>query len=692
MDIDGVVEVAALGRPFGLGMLYDLRSDSLVTGMTLWDEDTLSKHIQVRDQNFNEFEVITSDSLQSKTSSLNVNASSLKLSIFSGNVSVGGSGNYLNESKSSKHQARVTLRYKETNQFKEMSMHHLGKLKYGNVIDKGLATHVVTGILYGAQAFFVFDREVSEDENHQAIHGDLKIMIKKIPKFAGQVRGDVKMDNEDRKKVDQFSCTFFGDVCLEKTPTTFEEAVETYKSLPALFKKAVPMTVFMLPLTSLQSSASKLVTQISAGLVQEVQSVLEDFTELEMRCNDTLKTATLQPFSQLGEKLNRFKGLCAELKLEFQQTLAEKLPLIRGGVVEEAELTKVLEETHSSLCNSKTLNQWIDQKEKEIYTLMLFKEKMKNTIFIQSETQLYKEVMSKDQAQILCFVFTSLGRDEPFLSALSAYLKGTRQDNKGAGFEEKKERKHPSASEIVAQETIEKVKLFIDFAEGNKENQKTKFLAVGLTDDNHKGSTIYLYENGFLVNTNYELPSKPETVTADDINHNSVTLKVSPPRFGAESVISYSVEVRENTADKWNEKIEPNAEKVTVRDLKPNTEYVFRCRGVTSVGYGPASDPSNPIKTLPCSPPEELHAHCTTNNATVSLKKPAEIGQDVQISNYVLNCTGNNEENHQMTVDDKEQAIFSDLEPNVRYNLNVYCKCGDAGTSKEATTSLKTLN
>ncbi|PWA26654.1 hypothetical protein CCH79_00001238 [Gambusia affinis] len=503
-----------------------LQKDVCGRGMTLWDEDMLSKHIRVREQNFSEFEVITSDSLQSKTSSLNVDAS-LKLSILGGKVKVGGSGNYLNDSKSSKHQERVTLRYKETNQFKEMSMYHLGKLKYGNVIDKGLATHVVTGILYGAQAFFVFDREVSEGENHQAIHGDLKMMIKKIPKFALQVKGDVKMNTEEQKKVDQFSCTFFGDVCLDKCPTTFDEAIETYKSLPEKFKE---------------------------------------------------------------------KGNDVPMTLEFQETLAEKLPLIRGGAVEEAELTKILDKTRSSVCNNRTLNQWIDQKEREIYTLMLFKEKMKNTIFIQSETQLYKEVVSKDQVQILCFVFTSLGRDEPFLSASAAYLKGTRTDNEGAGFEEKK---YLNASDIVSQEIKEKLNLFSDFAEGNKENQKIKFLAVGLTDDNHKSSTIYLYENGFLVDTNYKLPSKPETVTADDINHNNVTLKVSPPRFGAESVISYSVEVRENTADKWSQKIEPKAEKVTVRDLKPNTEYVFRCRGVTSVGYGPASDPTGPIKTLP---------------------------------------------------------------------------------------------
>ncbi|XP_039905275.1 uncharacterized protein LOC120744778 [Simochromis diagramma] len=140
-----------------------------------------------------------------------------------------------------------------------------------------------------------------------------------------------------------------------------------------------------------------------------------------------------------------------------------------------------------------------------------------------------------------------------------------------------------------------KAKLFSDFAEANNENKNIRFLTVGLTNETQEGSSIHLYKGGFAVSENFEPPSKPETVTAADINHNSVTLKISPPRFGAENITSYSVEYCVSGEDGWQQKTEAKAEEVTVRDLKPNTEYVFRCRAVTSAGVGPANQVS--IKT-----------------------------------------------------------------------------------------------
>ncbi|KAA8577581.1 hypothetical protein FQN60_002548 [Etheostoma spectabile] len=86
-------------------------------------------------------------------------------------------------------------------------MDHLGRgnmKKHQYVFDQGLATHVVTAILYGAQAFFVFDREVSEKEDHQDIQGNLKVMIKKIPSFAIEGEGSLKMEDKDKEHVDKF--------------------------------------------------------------------------------------------------------------------------------------------------------------------------------------------------------------------------------------------------------------------------------------------------------------------------------------------------------------------------------------------------------------------------------------------------------------------------------------------------------
>lgn len=37
-------EVQALGRPFELGMLYDCRTNNLITNRRIWDEQSLQLH------------------------------------------------------------------------------------------------------------------------------------------------------------------------------------------------------------------------------------------------------------------------------------------------------------------------------------------------------------------------------------------------------------------------------------------------------------------------------------------------------------------------------------------------------------------------------------------------------------------------------------------------------------------------
>ncbi|XP_032426611.1 neoverrucotoxin subunit alpha-like [Xiphophorus hellerii] len=500
MDSAGVLELAALGRPFTLGTLYNHYNGTIVTDISPWDKDDLTKHIQIRPHKHTDLDMVLSDSLEEKTSALSLNLS-IKASIIFGLFKYEGAAAYLDDNKTSKSQARVTINYKATTHVKELSMYHLRNLRYPTVIDKGSATHVVTGILYGAQAFFVFDRDVSEGENHQEVHGNMTMVVNKMSQMAEEMKGDVKTDPKVQEE-ENYKCTFHGDVCPDKKPTNFQEAIDTYKSLPELLRdgeKAVPIKVFMLPLTSFSSKASQLVRQISVGLVQEVQRVLEDFTELEMRCNDVLGTAIVKQFPDISSKIKTLKSFYSCLKSELKEDLEKKLS-VRA---KEAQLAEILKKKRSSFRNSSL---WMDCKEKEVNTIKSITEKMKNTNIIPSLNSDHETGAD----EVYCFVFTSLGRDEPFLSALSAYLKGTKEDNLNQDLHDvEKEQWYASKEKLM--DIRKKAKAFSDFAEDNKDNQKMKFLVVGLTDDKHEGSTIYLYKNGAIVNKNYELPSKPET-------------------------------------------------------------------------------------------------------------------------------------------------------------------------------------
>ena len=182
MSDSATLELPCLGRPFQLGMLYDCRRDALVPGITLWDEKQLNVASSEKPQPSSNFEIIAEDSIKDKMFSLGVEGS-LSLSLVGGLVSVSGSAKFVHDRKSSKNTARVTLKYSCTSKFQQLTMEQLAttNIQYPDVFDKGTATHVVTAVLYGAEAFFIFDREVSQGENYRDIHGRMEVLIKAMP-------------------------------------------------------------------------------------------------------------------------------------------------------------------------------------------------------------------------------------------------------------------------------------------------------------------------------------------------------------------------------------------------------------------------------------------------------------------------------------------------------------------------------
>uniref|UniRef100_A0A8C5CGK1 Fibronectin type-III domain-containing protein n=2 Tax=Gadus morhua TaxID=8049 RepID=A0A8C5CGK1_GADMO len=498
-------------------------------------------------------------------------------------------------------------------------MNHIGRgnIKHPYVFESRQATHVVTGILYGAQAFFVFDREVSEKEDRQVIEGNLKVLIKKIPALTIDGQGSLNMADTDIANVEKFSCKFHGDFNLEKHPVSFQEAIEVYQSLPKLMgtngANAVPQKVWLMPLKALDSGAAQLVRQISERLIRDAQNVLEDLSELERRSNDAERCTTAQQFPQINKKLKAFKELVSQHKLEFQNHMARKLPLIRGGGEEESVLAKILKKVHSSPFKSGELNEWMECKETEIKIISSLIDKMPNMTIVTNRNTLHHEIHSEDVRHTVCFVFTSLETPEPFLSALSNYLDETQPDDVPCAKD--LENKQWFFSNVI----YEKIKLFKDFAVANKENKSVRFLTAAIRDDEKKGATLHLYKDGSLVNNNFEPPSKPEMITGD-ITHNSVTLNISPPRFGLTTVTHYTVEFCVDGDDIWHKQMESKAGDVTVSGLKINEEYKIRCRAKCAVGLGPACDDNALIKTLPTSPPEKSKE----KSVVVCTEKPPE--------------------------------------------------------------------
>ncbi|XP_030255023.1 neoverrucotoxin subunit beta-like [Sparus aurata] len=507
-----VMNIAALGRPFTLGMLYDARRDELIPGLTLWDKNSLKEKTVKTSQQTSHFEVSASDSIESKSSLMDIEAS-LKASFMSGLIEVGGSAKYLKDTKKFKNQSRVTCRYNATTHFDQLSVIQSETMSTQQieVIKKGTATHVVTGILYGANAFFVFDSEKVEANSVQDIQGHMEAVIKKIPSFNIEGKVDIKLTEKEKELTNTFSCKFYGDFILDRNPTSFEDAVKTYVELPKLLgengEKAVPLKIWMLPLKDLESNAAELKREISAGLVWKLHDALEDLREIQMRCNDSLHDTVAKNFPQIQEELNKFQNCCNRYVSDLQTTMAKKLPSIREGKEDESSVKKLLDDINKSPFSHEKLDEWLDHKEREINVIRSCVEMMEGTKIVHNQSELDREVLAAGVDEALCFVFTSLQSADPGLDEMEKYLDLVKEStNEDPWY----------YSDEVLTKMREKAKYFQVIAKSLRSDSRFRFLVAAFTNEKYTGATIYHYRNGILRTEDFSKPDIPDVETVTD--------------------------------------------------------------------------------------------------------------------------------------------------------------------------------
>ncbi|KAM9437312.1 uncharacterized protein ACWYII_015281 isoform 1-T2 [Salvelinus alpinus] len=698
MSDSETIETAALGRPFQLGMLYDCRRDVLIPGITLWDSEMLQKDINVSPQPNTDFKIIASDSSEDKSEALNVSAS-LEASFLGGLVSVKGSAEFLHDKKTSKHQSRVSLQYRTTTRFEQLTMDHLGagNVKHHNVFQEGSATHVVTAILYGAQAFFVFDREVSSGENHQDIQGNLQATIKKIPLITIEGQASLKMSEEEKQQANTFSCTFHGDFALENNPVTFEDATRLYAGLPRLLgekgEHAVPMTVWLYPLKNLDSAAAQLVRQISVSLVRRAQRLLDRLDNTDVTFRDMMKEDMAIKFPEINAKLSKFRDLCSEYKLVFQKGLCKVLPNIRGGGMEEEELIKMLNSKERSPFQNDLMITYLDDREREMNVVSSYLDIMKEVQVVYSSSELDGIVLDQAKNHVVCFAFSSLNDKDEYVVDLENYLlEESKSDSSLIPYDPNAAGKSAAEkwfrSGEVTTLTRQTIQLFLDFKESNKDRENIAFCIASIPDKLITASSIHVYEKGTLLSPQFELPSKPGVPTIKSLEHDCVHVQINPPNLGVKSVESYQVLYQAVQAEsKWTEiKADTTTNQVTIRRLNTYKDYRFSCRAVCRPGVSLSSDWTEYSRTRPCSPPgPPTEKNLESESIRVNWDIPTMVGDDVEVIGYEVDyreCAKavDNKMWHTIKTTTRE-CTLEGLKPETAYSVRVSANCGEAGKS-----------
>ena len=382
---------AALGRPFQLGMLYDCRSDAPVTGLSLWDKESLEGEmaVQTMSKEYSKVDVIMSDNLDSKTVGIGAQAE-VKLSLLCGMIDVSGSAKFLKDYKKSKRHSRMVLHYHSTSHFCQLVVPE--KVKYENVIGYKLATHIVTGILYGADAYFVFDHDVSEERDKTKFEGQLEAALRMLPaEVSGNVTGTYSMF--DHSLTENLKCKFHGDVQLDQLPVTYDQAVKVYREMVSK-KTNIPQKVWLLPLTAFDSKAPGYVKNISNSLSAKAQKALEDFrlitvaatdlaSFLNCRKNEKAQSDSKEAaatnidrnisalFGYLQVQIKQFSSMIDSHMIDFTSAMKSLLPKLRGGTStqQDNELLDLVKKMTKPPFDAEGLMNWLEKKENEATTL-----------------------------------------------------------------------------------------------------------------------------------------------------------------------------------------------------------------------------------------------------------------------------------------------------------------------------------
>ncbi|XP_072508410.1 stonustoxin subunit alpha-like isoform X2 [Notamacropus eugenii] len=704
LTLKTTVEIPALGRPLHLGTLYDCRSDTSIPGITLWDRETLQKNVVTEEQCKTDFDIITSDSMDEKANAMNIPAE-LKASVLGGLVEIGGSAKYLNDIKTSQQQARVTLKYSMTTKYSHLTMNHLGyqNIAYPDVFDNGTATHVVTAVLYGAQAFFVFDKKVSTNENVEDIEGTLKAEVKKIPQVSGKVGGKMKREDKQKKSTKEFRCKFYGDFVLETNPVTYEDAVKVYASLPKLLRgRGVPLLVWLYPLEKLSSKAASLARRISISLVWDAQNTLEKLSEFDKRCHDMLEAPGLSVFSAAKEKIRLFQELNKQHRQLLQKEIAKALPEIRAGRAEEEELTRILTRESQSPFSTRRLSEFLDQKLQEMKVVNSYLTLLKEVPVITDQNELDNVVLGSPHRFVLVFAFTSL-QEEPYLADWKQWLRNS------ATFSPDCEQKtyslwlEDSQTRRKARQLAES---FSMCAKANHSTEKTQFIVASVPDKENKGVSIYLYEMGLLVSTNFELPVKPPPPQIGEVTHDCVMLTLTPSSGREQGINGYQVEYQVVGKEDWNTiPVSGKPEVFKVSGLDAGTEYVFRFAEVCELGLSESSDVSLAVRTPPptCPPGKPKAVVLGPQTVSLSWEGPSVVGAGVKIQEYRIEyreeteAMGEEEEgewHEQRTGNNKTYCEIDGLSPQTVYRFRVSAVCDGGWTSESSNKSdpVKTLS
>ena len=382
------------------------------------------------------------------------------------------------------------------------------------------ATHFVSEIAHGVEAYVVFSCQVKEDESKADLEEEMEVSLNQlVHALADETEPNFTQDLELRLKG-----RFYGDLHQHARDCSLPEA---YKLLSKLVRdvklneeKAVPIVVWLQPICKETCPA---VVDLDPDVVDDCIDMLDGIIKIKSRVYTFLKEdEKLKVFPHLRQSLRQFIDFSSRYADLFRSELNRLIPTIRSGLKGIQPIAKLLDVMAEGLFHPKKLGQWLSNKHKEVKALRVIAgmAALKKVSLIQTKDKLDECLFDISSKWALILALPPLdGRSDPFLQEMKHYIDNNRrivriQHDPSLQLPMDQEEAPWFTMPNISQELTKTARRMIQLADMTSgQNENGELVAFYMTSLLPSPSpyfpTLSLFKEAQLVDGNFNLPIPP---------------------------------------------------------------------------------------------------------------------------------------------------------------------------------------
>ncbi|KAJ4243537.1 hypothetical protein NW757_011176 [Fusarium falciforme] len=356
-----ILKRPALGQVSALGSLYDARSDTFLP-LSLFDEPLPPDAVAITQHQSPDAKVVNGDTFAEKFDACGIDGE-LAVSVLAGLAKVEGSGLYLSDKRDTNHAVQSSLHYDFITVEEKLNLTATGikGCVALNRLDADAATHIVTGIHWGARYVFTAKQQLDPSKDRSQVSSNLEAQMSLL-ETAGLSRVEDAAYTHPETFVEL--AVFGDDLATVPLLTNFADAQGLIENIPGDIARAgdgkgQPLAYALMPLSLIAAfgildiKAGMTYRQLGADCSQRCVQLFDDIRDAIQRLSDYFARLQTHQACVPPEHIDFIAQLLARSKtLEVipEADFASLVKAARSGEVTEQRLWNRLTEFigHSS--------------------------------------------------------------------------------------------------------------------------------------------------------------------------------------------------------------------------------------------------------------------------------------------------------------------------------------------------------